>query len=97
VWWDDLNSQDRDHNRQQAVQQMQAMFSNGDVPDSPQTQGIRGLLADFNTYVAEKHRAATDPHLTATGVKDDWQAYLNKEMADHPELAPVIRSVFMQL
>lgn len=97
VWWDDLSSADRDHQRQLAVQQMRDMFAKGDVPASPMTDGLKGLMQDYETYTQAKLDTKTDPNITAAGMKTDWQAYLDNLAVQEPTLAPVIRSVFRQV
>lgn len=97
VWWDDLQSQDRLHNRDLAVKQMNLMFATGDVPDSPMTADLAALLQNFNNYSQAKASAASDPTVTQTQLKQQWQAYMDKLAVEKPTLQPVIQSVFREM
>lgn len=96
VWWDDLNSADRQHNRTQAVQQMQEMFANGDVPDSPQTAVLASMLRSFQQY-QDQLAARRSTGATAAQLKARWQAFVDQVAAKEPTLQPVIQSVFREM
>lgn len=99
VWWDDFQSKDRQHERENAVRQLEQMFQNGDAPPGEQTSKVKSLLDDYRTYNAAKIAGRQDQWtaLQRDEEKANWQAYIDRLAKDDPAIAPIALKVFRSL
>ena len=97
IWYDSFTSAARATDRQQAIDQMTAVFENGEAPPGQQTADLRSLLESYYVYQAELDAGRADSWATAskTSITDNWQSYLGQVMKQSPNLTGVIQKVFM--
>lgn len=99
IWGQYWNDNNKQHNRDLAVSQLQEMFQKGDAPAGPLTDQVRGLLKDYETYKGQldygnQNNFATEKRST---INQGWSDYLASVATDHPELRAFIQGVFLTL
>lgn len=99
VWYDDYTSKDRQNARTQALSQLQDMFAKDQAPPGTQTDAVKGLLDDFNTYQAASLPGRRDPaaveHRKTLDIR--WEKYLDGLVTQHPELSAVVNRLFRSM
>lgn len=94
LWFADYNNATaRNAQKKIVAGQLIDLFDKGQVPDSPMTPLLRGLVEDYKTYQASLASSATSP-VSKTTMKDNWNGYLAQLVKDHPELTTAVNRVF---
>lgn len=94
VWWDHLQSPDREHERALAIDQLHQIFTDGKAPEGAMTGDIRGVLEDWDNYQAALPASGVrDPELRRA-LEEDWNLYLKGLVKAKPQLAAVVNRLF---
>jgi hypothetical protein len=100
LWADDYNGLSaRKGDKDLLIKQVTQLVQSGQHPDSPMTPILTVMLNSFNNYQNELS-AIADPTSaqygmsTATDLKAQWTAYLDKTATDYPNAAMAINRLF---
>ena len=101
VWAEDFLSANKQLNRQNAIQQLTAMYNSGDAPAGPQTDAVGFLLNQYYQAAANYQAAGnlTDYSLQLSEqkrVNDSWIQYVTTLETEQPALKPIINGVFKE-
>jgi hypothetical protein len=98
VWAENFTSGNRQTNSQQAIQTLTQIFKAGQAPAGEQSSMVEQLLANYQTAAAAYQQAGTttDYYSAQAKVSDSWIAYVDQIATQHPQLKPIIQSVFKE-
>lgn len=98
IWADDFMSPEKRNIAVKAIDDLKALFANGQAPQDEQSKLVYDLMQDYAKHEETKniirgYRTET----TLTQENDNWQAYLKQKSLDDPRLTTVINGVFRRL
>ena len=96
VWYADYNNPTRPVQSAKVISQFQEMDKKGLLPDTPEGNGIKSLLASYQDYHnGLLSNTVNGQHLPGySNLMDAWYTYVNNLATSNPRLQSVISSVF---
>jgi len=97
VWFEDYQSPERRIMRDNTIADFRRMIAHSDkIPQSPQFEGIKELVAGYDAFVEASLPGRTDAVAKAARASAErrWDAALDQFVADHPEQRPLVLKVF---
>jgi hypothetical protein len=96
VWYADYNNPTRPVQSQKVISQFQTMDKKGLLPNTPEGNGIKELLASYQDYHnGLLANTVNGQHLPGySNLVDAWYTYVNNLAAANPRLQSVISSIF---
>jgi hypothetical protein len=96
VWYADYNNPTRPVQSAKVISQFQEMDKKGLIPDTPEGNGIKSLLASYQDYHnGLLANTVNGQHLPGySNLMDAWYTYVNNLATSNPRLQSVISSVF---
>lgn len=101
IWYDSYKDPSKPIDAKNALSDLQALQGMGKLNTSPQGAGIASLLKDYNDYHAVLNEFYNPGKKTQTQqyytIQDAWNAYLDQQMTNNPNLTNVINGVFRRV
>lgn len=96
VWYADYNNPTRNVESAKVIGQFQEMDKNGLLPNTPEGNGVKQLIQDYQYYhqglIANTVNGQHLPNYST--LQDAWYTYLDNLAVSNPRLQSVITSVF---
>lgn len=98
VWAENFTSGNRQTNSQQSIQTLTQIFKDGKEPNDEQSSLVEQLLVQYQAAAAQYQQAGstTDYYSAQSKVSDSWIVYADQTATQHPQLKPIIQSVFKE-
>ncbi len=99
IWGDWWNSDTRETERGQAIQQMKALLASPEAPDTPVARDTRVLLKAYDLYQSQLTIGSQDGSAgeSQSSINQHWKNSLYVTAAANPQIANVITGLFLSL
>lgn len=101
IWYASYKDPTKPLDAKKALTDLQALQGMGKLGSGPQSTGISSLLNDYNDYHAALNQFYNAGKKTQGqqyyAIQDAWNAYLDQEITNNPNLTNVINGVFRRV